>query len=221
MEAAAVALARVVVDDGGADDRRAACRMRDRNAAAASFRAVAPDRAIDDRHGSGAEDASTLALHRGVIGHGASGDEQSTEAGNTAAPAAAAGEAEVVGHRTMGDDKRAPIENAAAAERDPQDNDEYHQDDPPCTPTWPTASSSSTSAQHRSILHWFESHVRGTPIPGSDFFSVDRRAQCIKRLNRRRGNPSERTRANLDARIRQRERHVPRGVTQSDERAGM
>src|SRR6058998_1823405 len=119
MEAAAVALARVVVDDGGADDRRAACRMRDRNAAAASFRAVAPDRAIDDRHGSGAEDASTLALHRGVIGHGASGDEQSTEAGNTAAPAAAAGEAEVVGHRAMGDDKRAPIENAAAAERDP------------------------------------------------------------------------------------------------------
>ena len=119
MEAAAVALARVVVDDGGADDRRAACRIRDRNAAAASFRAVAPDRAIDDRHGSRAEDASTLALHRGVIGHGASGDEQSTEAGNTAAPAAAAGEAEVVGHRAMGDDKRAPIENAAAAERDP------------------------------------------------------------------------------------------------------
>src|SRR5436309_2088868 len=117
--------------------------------------------------------------------------------------------------------RRAGEDRRAARPREPQDNDEYHQDDPPCTPTWPTASSSSTSAQHRSILHWFESHVRGTPIPGSDFFSVDRRAQCIKRLNRRRGNPSERTRAKLDARIRQRERHVPRGVTQSDDRVGM
>src|SRR6266850_588584 len=117
MEAAAVAPARLVVDDGGADDRRAACRIRDRDAAAASFRAVAPDRAIDDRHGSGAEDAPTPALRRAVIGHGASGDEQSTEAGNTAAPAAAVGGDEVVGHRAMGDDKRAPIENAAAAER--------------------------------------------------------------------------------------------------------
>jgi len=121
MEAAAVAPARVVVDDRGADDRRAASRTRDRDAATASFREVAPDRAIDDRHGSRAENASTQALHRGVVGHGAPGDEQSTEAGNTAAPAAldaAAREDEVVGHRAMGDDKRAPIENAAAAERD-------------------------------------------------------------------------------------------------------
>src|SRR5437867_8739314 len=101
MEAAAVALARVVVDDGGADDRRAACRIRDRNAAAASFRIVAPDRAIDDRHGRGTEDASTPALHRGVIGHGASGDEQSTEASNTAAVAGDCG----VHHDAAGDEE--------------------------------------------------------------------------------------------------------------------
>src|SRR2546430_16279354 len=108
MEAAAVALARVVVDDGGADDRRAACRIRDRNAAAASFRAVAPDRAIDDRHGSGEEDASNLALHRDVISHGASRDEQSTEPGNTAAPAAASRDTTVLGHRAVGDHNHAP-----------------------------------------------------------------------------------------------------------------